>query len=462
MNEMSGQSQHSTTQPEPHANTVTELLAHRLARPVDQHSRARAVLHLLDWVGCAIAGTVSDAAIAMKKTTGTADDIFYLGCLGNVLEMDDVDKRALLHPGPVIIPAALVAAQTVGADAPSLLDGIVRGYEAVIRVGRAVGPGHYKYWHNTGTCGPFGAAAAAASLYQLDIQDTVSALGLAGTQASGLWQTRHEPASHAKQLHTSRAAHAGLMAAQLARSGFVGPKTILEGEQGFFAATCAGADPYAVVDVKDDAPFAIHDVSFKPWPACRHAHAAIDAALAHHDKGVTPEKIQKITIRTYHDALVFCDKPHPSDTLSAKFSLQHSVAVCLLNGKPALDFFDGGFLEDEVIRDLRARIDVVDDAQFSENYPARFGSAVDIIMQDGTEHSVCVEDALGDPENPVSEAVIVQKADSLMAVGGLHPSNRQSLIDAILSLKNQDSDFDEVTAQLRCYIGGSDGQGAAL
>jgi 2-methylcitrate dehydratase PrpD len=117
------------------------------------------------------------------------------GGLGNVLEMDDVDKRAVLHPGPVVVPAALAAAQDRGASGEAFLDAIVRGYEAVIRIGRAVGPGHYRYWHNTGTCGPFGSAAAAASLYGLSQEQTAWALGLAGTQASGLWQTRHEAAS---------------------------------------------------------------------------------------------------------------------------------------------------------------------------------------------------------------------------------------------------------------------------
>jgi len=156
------------------------------------------------------------------------------------------------------------------------LDAIVIGYEATIRIGRAVGTGHYAFWHNTATCGPFGAAAAACHL--LEGSDLRSALGLAGTQAAGLWQTRHEPDSMAKQLHAGHAAHAGVLAAILSKQGFQGPRSILEGEQGFFAAMCPGADPEDVL-VNPDSEWLLHETSLKPYPACRHAHPAIDAAL---------------------------------------------------------------------------------------------------------------------------------------------------------------------------------------
>lgn len=413
--------------------TVSERLAKRLARPVDAAARARAALHVLDWAGCAVAGARSDAARAMAKVVGPAD-VLYLGALGNVLEMDDVDKRALLHPGPVVGPAAFVAANTVGADGEAFLDAVVRGYEAVIRVGRAVGPGHYRYWHNTGTVGPFGAAAAAASVLRLDADQTASALGLAGTQASGFWQVRHEPSSHAKQLHTARAAHGGLLAARLADSGFAGLKTLLEGPQGFFAATCPGADAEAVSDFPADAPWTIFDVSFKPWPACRHAHAAIDAALALRERGLDAQAVERVTVRAYRDAIVFCDKPAPGDTLSAKFSLQHAVSVALLRGAPALADFEIEARNDPAVARLREKVAVAEDAAITALYPARFGAAIDVALADGGCLSVDVPDALGDPENPVDEGRIVEKAQMLMAAGGLDRAAAAALIDNALAL----------------------------
>ena len=180
--------------------TVTQSLADIVRRPIRDADRDRAATLLLDWTGCAVAGRAEPAgeniAAAFHNESGTCTRIgassaspqmaaLHNGCLGNVLEMDDVDKRAVLHAAPTVIPAALAMAEHVGASSQDFLDAIVVGYEATIRIGRAVGPGHYAFWHNTATCGPFGAAAAACHL--LEGSDLVSAFGLAGTQAAGLW-----------------------------------------------------------------------------------------------------------------------------------------------------------------------------------------------------------------------------------------------------------------------------------
>lgn len=449
---MSGQS--------PNRLTLTEILSARLASPIAPDDREKAALCVLDWAGCAAAGAKSPSGKAMRQSLhgggrsgdGPLADVLYWGALGNVLEMDDVDKRALLHPGPVVIPAALAAAESVGADAETFLDGVVRGYEAVIRIGRAVGAEHYRYWHNTGTCGPFGAAAAAASVFKLDTDKTVWALGLAGTQASGFWQVRHEPQSFAKQLHTARAAHAGLFAAQLAMNGFVGLRTVLEGPQGFFAATCGDADTAGVVDFQDGAGpmhWAIHDVSVKPWPACRHAHAAIDAALALREEGVKAADIQSAVVRSYKDALVFCDKPSPEDTLSAKFSLQHSVAVALLKGAPRLEDFEASALGDPATAALRQKIAVAEDETITARYPARFGAALDVELNSGDRRTVEIPDALGDPENPAPRDMILDKARMLMAAGGVCESKIDMLIESALSLPSKQGAFGPFATLLR-------------
>lgn len=429
-------------------NTLAEELAALCAGPVSDTDRARAALHVLDWAGCAVGG--SNSAQAHKLRTALRGEgrgcctaisaqpssaltaAMINGALGNVLEMDDVDKRAILHPGPVVIPAALAACESAGRDASAFLDAVVRGYEAVIRVGRAVGPGHYAYWHNTGTCGPFGAAMAAASAMSLSLEQTAHALALAGTQASGFWQTRHEPQSMAKQLHTARAAHAGLLSARLAAEGFDGPLSILEGPQGFFAATCPGADP---ADVLADygAGWRIDEVSFKPWPACRHAHAAIDAALAIRDQ-VDADDVSAIRIETYPDALKFCDKPKPQTVLEAKFSLQHSVAVTLLRGAPGLNYFEPEAFSDLQVRALAARIDVAPGQPFSSAYPARYGARLTVATRDGAELVSDMPDALGDPENPVSAERLKEKALALCAFGGISPSMAAHLSDAALGL----------------------------
>src|SRR5690606_34955687 len=119
-------------------------------------------------------------------------------------------------------------------------------------------------------------------------------------------------------------ARRGLQSARLAQAGLTGPRYILEGPQGFFAATCPGSEPQILV-ASPDAPWAIWDTSFKPWPACRHAHATIDAALALRNRIDDPKAIKSIEIETYADAVTFCDKPDPKTETEAKFSLQHSA-----------------------------------------------------------------------------------------------------------------------------------------
>ena len=253
-----------------------------------------------------------------------------------------------------------------GADAGRLLDAIVRGYEAVIRVGRSFGPGHYRHWHNTSTGGPFGAAAAAASLLRLDRRQTVWALGNAGTQATGPWQCRLE-GSMAKQLHTARAATAGLAAADLAAFGFDGPVAILEGPLGFYAATCPDPDPGAVL-ADPESGWLIHETSFKPWPACRHAHPTIDAALKLHGQ-VRPDAIEAVVARSYRDAVAVCDAPSPTTVLQGKFSLQHCAAAVLADGRPTLATFEPASLARDDLARLRGRVRLEVAEPYAGAYP---------------------------------------------------------------------------------------------
>jgi len=411
--------------------TITERLIPVLSRPICDSDRARAALLLLDWTGCAVAGQAEPAGqkitAAFPDEAGNCTRIgaskssvlmaaLHNGCLGNVLEMDDVDRQAVLHAAPTIIPAALAMAEHTDASAKDFLDAIVIGYELTIRIGRAVGPGHYAFWHNTATCGPFGAAAAACHL--LEGSDLVSALGLAGTQAAGLWQTRHEPDSMAKQLHAGHAAHAGVLAAILSKQGFQGPRSILEGEQGFFKAMCPGADPEDVL-VSPDAGWLLHETSLKPYPACRHAHPAIDAAL----KAELSEG--PILIETYDDALKFCDRPDPLPGLQAKFSLQHAVAYTLQFGALKLDSFDQNSLNKT--KGLRKSISVQSNDVFNSAYPAHYGAAITI---GGKRFEVY--DAYGDPEKPLSVDAAIEKAVMLMSHGELNPKASTALANAAL------------------------------
>jgi len=401
---------------------VLKYLVQHLRRPVPQDARRRAAVRLLDWAGCAVAGAQEPAGRAFMKSIDASPGgrAFAWGALGNILEMDDVDKRALLHPGPVIVPAVLALAADTGAPPAGLLDAVVCGYEATIRLGRAVGPAHYALWHNTGTCGAIGAAAACGRLLGLPEDRLVHALALGVSQAAGLWQTRHEPGSQGKQLHTAHAARAGLTAARLAADGVNGPARILEGPQGFFAAMCPGADPQGVLAAYPS-PWLIADVSTKPWPACRHTHAAIDAALALRASA----RAGRIVVETYRDALAFCDNPAPRTVAEAKFSLQHAVAAVFVRGEPGLADFSLAAIDDPSIAAVRALVDVREDEGFTRLYPGRFGARVS-----RGEESACVPDAWGDPENPLTDEDIMTKTRRLTASAGWTGEETAALIGA--------------------------------
>ena len=428
-------------------SSLTARLSGLLSRPVRETDRERAALHVLDWIGCATIGCTTPPGEIIRDfgrdlppgpctaigvgSVGANSAAFINGSYGNVVEMDDFHRTAFVHPGPVVIPAALACAQAAGASAADFLDSVVRGYEAAIRIGMSVGPGHYSRFYNTSTCGPFGAAAAAGSILGLDRKAMVHALGNAGTMAGGFWQM-HLEGTMSKQFHTGRAADIGLASAGLAAKGLTGPVFILEGPQGFYATTCPDADP-ALVVAKPKAPWKLHDTSFKPWPACRYTHPAIGAALALRD-GTAPEDVARITVRTYGDALRFCDQVEPKSPKEARFSLQHTVAVTLLDGPPTLASFDPETIERSDVANLRGRVLVETADPFASAYPDRCGAEVEICLRDGTTSRAVVPDALGDPANPLSDDAIERKARDLLMVAGLPVDRAEAVIAKVRAL----------------------------
>lgn len=402
-------------------NSSTERLALHLSRPVPEPVRRRSRLHLLDWLGCVAAARSSELA---GRLSGIAP-LAKAAWLGNLLEMDDVHRGAILHPGPVIWPAILRQRDMPLDDA---LVAAVRGYEAIIAVGSMLDARHYAYWHNTATAGVFGAAAAAASAVGADAGQLTAALGLAGSVAGGLWQMRHEPVM-AKQWHVAHAVETGCAAAHYASRGITGPRFILEGPHGLLAATCERAGPLEL-----HAGWRIEEVSFKPWAACRHTHPAITAALELRAEGALQGRI---TVRTYRDALVFCDRADPRTVAEAKFSLQHAIAVVRASGAPRPEDFEPEAIA--AFAALRQDVRVVEDDELTAAYPHHFGAEVTT-----ASGRVMCRDALGDPERPLSDASLLAKARALMHWGGITPREADNAIRAVL----EGTELQHITALL--------------
>lgn len=438
------------------APSLTWQLLHAAQRQVDTRTRQRAVLHWLDWMGCVAAGARSPVGLVLQKMQllpgaarytpsllGMAQDSYQAMLMdagpANVEEMDDMHRQAILHPGPVIMPVLASLSRSHRLSAARTLDAVVRGYEVMIRVGRAVGAQHYYYWHNTATAGVYGAAAACADALQLPLAQAVWALGNAGTQAAGLWQVRLEPVM-SKQLHTAHASWAGMTAATLAFAGFTGPQFILEGERGFFAAMCPGANLEIVNQSEPD--WLIHGTSFKPWAACRHTHATIDCVLAlRQQMGDQSFEFSDCVVTSFNDALSICDKPQPQTRTEAKFSLQYCVAAAAQFGPLQPQHFDNDVLARLDLQHAARKVRLEKDEAINAAYPAHYGAKVVLHFANGQTLGHSVTDALGDPERPLSPQAIFDKAQGLMAYGGVNSERIGAALQAALLLLN--ATFDE-------------------
>jgi len=427
----------------------------------------RAGQHVLDWIACASLGKISDVgnvydafidfntienhqktdihlhhctAIGGRKCQWL-DAISYNGALGNVLEMDDIHRRSILHPGPVIIPAALAMAEHVSASVDDFLKAVIKGYEVTIWLGQIMGPSHYKFFHNTSTCGALGAAMAVSSILKLDLQKTLWALGNAGSKTGGLWQMRNENVL-TKQWHNSESARSGAMAGVLASRGLSGPEFILEGPQGIFNAMSSDAVrnyKYSLnsvdTDTEEPRKWHIYDCSFKPWPACRHAHPAIDAMLhIINQHNLTPgvslsEQVKSIKVEVYRDAQVFCDNPMPETELQAKFSIQHALAAVVKWGDPKLVHYAADAFNNSAIVELRDKVSISCNEIIQSHYPQHFGVKCTLILKHEKPRVVILKDTLGDPERPLTKLQLRNKASMLLKKAGMNSINIKSLCE---------------------------------
>lgn len=430
----------------------TAWLVDALHRPVSGPDRQRAALHLIDWMGCAHLGqTTALGAVlqqwANKQSPGpiwvcghsglmAAEAARWNGSLGSCHEMDDVHREAVVHPGDTVIPAALAMAQRENANAEALLDAVVVGYETGILLGLLSGPTHYAQWYSTATTGVFASAMACARLLKLDATQTQHALALAGMQSAGVWQCRLEPGL-AKQMAAGHSAQAGLVAADLAAAGMTGPSSILEGPLGWLKATggnLEAARAQALLQTPPERAWRVHEVSFKPWPACRHVHPAIECALQLHAQGVHPDLIESIRLETYGVALSFADQPHPQTALQGMFSLQHGVAWALRHGGFGLEATGPAGLADPFCASLRERVTLVCGQAQEQAYPQSFGARLHLEMDNGSHQSSEVVNVLGDPENPLSPGQLIAKATQLLQASGWATAQAEQLIGLVGAL----------------------------
>jgi 2-methylcitrate dehydratase PrpD len=336
------------------------------------------------------------------------------GTASHTVEFDDIFRDAIYHPGAPTIAAALAVAQARGTTGDAFLRAVIVGYEVSTRIGVAVQPSHYKYWHTTGTIGCFGAAAAAASVLALDKDRIAHALATAATFASGLQQAFRSE-SMSKPLHAGHAAQIGVLAALGAQRGITGALDVLDGPAGFGAAMSDAANWPAALDGLGRR-YNIAAMTFKNHGCCGHSFAAIDAVLALRAKhGFKSEDVARVMVKTYKSALDVTGSYRVRTAFEGKFSLPFVVATALIHGSVRLDAFSAKRLKDKNIRALMRRVELAVDPEIDAAFPQRRAALVEIETNDGRRLRHFQPTRKGDPDAPLSDAELEAKFLELAA-----------------------------------------------
>jgi len=414
---------------------ATQVFA-RFAREASQRPLSPEVLHhaqraVIDWYASLYPGLAmpavqvleatmaedldrGDARLALGRAATTRAAALINGTAAHAAEVDDSFRDAMYHPGAATIAAALAAAQATKATGLDFLRAVVLGYEVSTRIGVVMGRPHYKYWHNTGTMGSFGAAAAAASLLRLNEDAFAQALALAATFTAGLQQAFRTEAM-AKPLHAGRAAEAGVLAAQLAARGMRSSLDALEGEFGLGQAMSDGPD-WSQLGATLGKDFHIMRLTFKNHIGCGHTFAAIDGALALQQlHGFSHADIESMHLGVYRPTLDIAPHVDPQTADQARFSLHYMVACALVHGRVRLSAYEPARLNDPATRALMQRITKALDPEVDAGFPGRRAARVAITLRDGRQLSHLQPDRKGDPELPLSDADLEGKLLELAA-----------------------------------------------
>lgn len=399
---------------------------------------ARPVLRVVDESG----GHPQATVWATGARTSAAMAALANGTVMHGLDFDDTHTVAIVHATAAIAPAVLAVAEWRGRSGAEAVTAAVAGYEALIRIGLAApGAFHAAGFHATAICGAFGAAVAAGKLLSLDERGIANALAIAGSQAAGLHEFSIDYGSWMKRFHAGWAAHAGVLAAQMAAAGFTGPETVLEGRFGLYATHLGpeGWDAAAVVDGLGER-WETSNLAFKPYPSCHFTHSFIDAARELR-ADVAAERIEWIRCDVAPGMAEFiCDpweaKLHPDGEYAAKFSLPYCVATMLLWGEVTLaDFTDEAIARPQALALMRRATYRPDPESV---YPQGFPGTVTIGTIDGATHRAAVDSSRGTPGSPFTEADVRAKFAANLEFGGVG-ERTDALWEALAGLRSRTS-----------------------
>ena len=392
---------------------------------------------LMDIAGLCVAARNGDyvqAAVGATSEPGSCTVIGHQGgfnvataalCNGTAAHGEDYDdtfEGGPVHAGAVIVPAVLATAEHHRLGGHDALRGVAVGCEVMCRL-CLVAPKrvHKAGFHPTAVFGALGAAAGAGSALALDEMRWFNALGIAGSMASGIIEYLAEGA-WTKRMHPGWAAQAGYRAARMAQAGFTGPRTLFDGEHGFFHAfaNSDGCDFGSMLHGAG-AQWLCADIAFKPYACGTMAHPYIDCARRLVAEGVSPGEIASIECQTAEGIVhrlwePLAAKQNPPNGYAAKFSIPYAIAVGMLRGDAGLSEYEEAVVHDPSVRALAAKVRYVIDPD--NPYPDRFTGHLRITLQSGEIREASQDHFRGGREEPMSKEALEAKFVANCAYGG--------------------------------------------
>ncbi len=415
--------------------------------------REDAKLRILDILGTTLAASTLESSRVMRNgalaiAPGDACHILGFGdpaeaagaalvngTMAHALDYDDTHLGSVVHISAPVVTTALTLGEMLQASGTALLTAVVAGAEIGCRIG-SVAPKlfHQQGYHATAVVGTFAATGTAAKMLNLDAQQTANALGIAGSQSSGILQCFND-GTWTKQFHVGWSAHAAVIAAKLAQAGFTGPNEVLEGIQGFYKIYAASGKQYPerLLDALGSR-WEYPTASFKPYPCGHVAHGFLDCILQLYDEeGLRANQVEAITCPIADWMIpIMCEprdiKLQPKTDYHAKFSFPFTIAAALTFGRLGVEAFSDDNIHDPELLALAKKIVHVVDP--SASTAVRFKGWVKVDTKDGRQLERIVEDSWGSDVNPMTPRQIIEKfRDNAARV--LPESNIAAIVDQV-------------------------------
>ncbi|MGH8617580.1 MAG: MmgE/PrpD family protein [Burkholderiales bacterium] len=334
------------------------------------------------------------------------------GTAAHGFELDDHLDEAIVHPGAIIIPAAMAAAEAVDAPGSRLLLGIIAGYETLNRVGLAMGVGpSVRGYHKTALAGPVGAAMAAGVVLSLNAEQLLMAVGLACATASGTKSfATGTGGGMEKRMHAGRAAEAGVRMAQLAARGFTAPPVALDGRFGLLEVVSGDAARPELLAQDLGGHWAVQHVYVKLYPCCAWIQAAAQQLVVlRGPQPLPPQQVRKVRVGVSAYAMNQNGQIEPPDTMGAQFSIPYCAALALTGDPADPAMYAPSAIREPGRRELARRVELFVDPEMEAAYPRHYGARVELELADGTRSGSVMLDPHGMPADPCTEAERLDK-----------------------------------------------------